>query len=492
MSELNQGEMAGTSFIMLSKKVGPPFYSALDWHGLQGPVSVTVAVFFGTALALIDASFFDFSPFEIEAPSVIASILLIMDKGTSESFYLAVFYRTLATVAGSSVGMLLCLIEEQIAITYKDVSKRALIHDEDWKIIVFRVCLLAPLILTCAMLVKRYRSIGYPLVVFTVKMSAGLFAKSIRASISSTISGVVAVGVAVLSVVVFDNISTEAAVQKSHKKAMDGVLSVIELALEANPEFTNEFELCTDQVHKSITALEATVAVNERWCQVTCRAPPPNQAILIQPLRPLFYEAFSLYWSNVQSYKADAASGASILFCNNSDAFGNYYRPLLTNLLLAVNGIKLELKEFFHKSYHARQDTQAMLERIIEDHLWNGLFLAQQHMRATYSEYKDECFASFSQRCNITDFLRHVSMITLALVEYLRAIAVIHLREGSPFMIQVSGHLNQLSEALDGMRKSEHVTELRQRISSQDDVFVYQVQAPVNRSIIRAATKGGL
>jgi hypothetical protein len=132
-----------------------------------------------------------------------------------------------------------------------------------------------------------------------------------------------------------------------------------------------------------------------------------------------------------------------------------------------VSGIKLELEVFFAKSYNTREDTQAMLERLIEDQLWNGIVLAQQHMRATYTEYRDECFATFVQRWNVTDFFRQLSMMTLALVEYLRALSVVYLKI-DPESHHISQQFNQLSDAVDLMRKAEHVT-LRRRISSTMD-----------------------
>ena len=490
-------EVRGGSFIMLSKSVGAPAYSAaLQWHQLRTPISVTFAVVFGTTLALLDSLYFKIYPFSIEAPSVIASILLIMDKGTSESFYLVTFYKTLASVGGVSTGMVLSLLEEQLAGTYKDASNRRLIHEDDWKIIVFRICTLVPAIFTCLILIKRFKAITYPMVVFMVQIPSGLFAKSVGAAAGSTFSAFIAVCIAAISLVVFDNISTETLVRKSHGKAVDGIFSVLEIALEANPELSTHFTSYSEQVHKSITALEVSVATHTEWRAVTCRSVPAenNHTSLIQPLRPLFYEAFSLYWANVESYKA-AEFKAHILFCNSDEVFENYFKPLLANISLAVSGIKLELEEFFAKGYTTREDTQAMLERLIEDQLWNGMVLAQQHMRAAYTEYRDECFGTFVQRWNVTDFFRQLSMMTLALVEYLRALSVVYLNI-DPESHHISQQFNQLSEAVDLMRKAEHVT-LRRRISSTMDRNNHDFDQPLSestdkRSILRLNSKGGL
>jgi len=489
-----------TSFMMLAQKrsaATPAANRVLDWSQLRAPVSVTFAVVFGMTLALLDAAYFSFTAIEIEAPAVIGSILLIMDKGTSESFYLATFYKTLCSIAGVSVGMTLSLMEAQIAAEYKDASNRRLIHEEDWKIMVFRVCVLVPIIFSGTLLIKRFKAMTYPILVFMVQIPSGVFAKSVLAAASSVVTNLVAIFIATVSIVVFDNISTEGVVMRTQGKVAEGVLSVMELALEADPDLSDEFDVSSDQVHKSISSLEISVAVNIEWRSVTCRHVPANHAALIYPLRTLFYQGFSLYWGNVQSYKAAEFSG-KILFCNTPEAYENYFHPLVRSVSLAVSGIKLELKAFFNKNYFVQSDTVAMLERVLDDHLCNGLFLAQQHMRAAYTEYRDVCFSSFLQRCGITDYLRQLSLMTLALVDYLKAFSQIFLKDDDT-VARLNGELDRIAEALDAMRKSETVSDslfLHERVLSSDlpDLIVSATTlSPINKSpLSRAVTKGGL
>jgi hypothetical protein len=108
------------------------------------------------------------------------------------------------------------------------------------------------------------------------------------------------------------------------------------------------------------------------------------------------------------------------------------------------------------------------------------------------------CFSSFLQRCGITDYLRQLSLMTLALVDYLKAFSQIFLKDDDT-VARLNGELDRIAEALDAMRKSETVSDsllLHERVLSSDlpDLIVSATTlSPINKSpLSRAVTKGGL
>jgi hypothetical protein len=99
--------------------------------------------------------------------------------------------------------------------------------------------------------------------------------------------------------------------------------------------------------------------------------------------------------------------------------------------------------------------------------MWNGLYQIQETMKSHYLEFRGECYSTFAQRWNMTDYLREFAMISLALVEYLRAITLLFLPSDTDDQPMILMRLDELSEALDVLRREEEIqTAVRSRANS--------------------------
>ena len=439
------------SFTFPSFSVPSPLVKVMQWQPLRGPFAITFACVVAMAISLVDQTYFKAGPFRLRAPAVISSILLVMDIGTTEQFYLSTTLRIMGTIAGLSLGLAFSVVEESLVRSYKDPKDQR--HPGDWKLIIFRVMVLVPIIFSCTMLMKRYPKYAFPLVIMAVQTPSGLFAANVREAVSVTVSSVFAVLIAVMSIVTFENLSTENHLSENLGKAIEGVLSVVELALKSDRTLVDKFSLFTEQVHKSISTVETAIATYRQWRGLTCRTLKRDYGILVKPMRPLFYQAYSLYWSNTESYRAEQYS-SGIMFCDSKELYDKYFAEYRNQYLEAVEHIRADMAHFYSKTFHTGEEVDSTLERVLEDYMWNGMYLAQEQIRANYMQYRSECFSTFGQRWNVTDFMRHLAMMTLAFVEYFRAMTVIFLRDEDQ-RAQILRHLDELSDALDQLRKDE-------------------------------------
>jgi hypothetical protein len=429
------------------------FRRALTWKELKGPISVTFACAFGMAIALVDRNIFnDDSPFDLKAASVLSAMLLVMDMGSAERFYLSTTYRMLGTLAGMGWGIILAVAEYAVIAAYKADSKP---HGGDWRLVVYRVSVVVPTILFSAIAAKRWSKMAYPIVVFAVQTPSILFKKDMADAVSSIVSTVLALSFAAFSIVVFDNMSTDSIIAESNYKAVDGVLSVMELAVKADHSKADDFARYSEQVHKFITQAESAVQTYADWHRVTCRKPPKDYSQISKPLKALFYQAYALYWSHAESFNATTYD-AAILFCESEDVYRRHFKASVEDVILGTRAVKQTLESFLLKFYRTSDETFAVFITIVDTCMWDHLYVAQDRIRATYLEKRSECFPSFSQRWNMTHYMRQICLMSLALLEYIKALACVFLEDADKQAI-VLRHIEELSDALDDMRKNELV-----------------------------------
>ena len=451
------------SFIFVPKPLSKEAINIFTWKQLRGPVAVTFACMLGMCLALADEYYFKDTPFNLSAAGVMGTTLMLMDMSTSEKFYVQTFFRIVATVGGIGLGMSLAYAESFIAHAYKGDQKQ--LHDDDWKLILYRSSTLIPLVFICTLMMKIFPKYSYPFVVFAVQTPAALFAANVKEAVGLGLSALCAVLVAIIAIVTFENFTTDSLLMDTNNRAIQGVLAITQFALRGDS--SSDFLQNSETVHKSINSAESSIATYNQWRRITCRSVAHDYMQLIKPMKPLFYQAYSVYWGNVESFRASDYH-SDYLFCDTKEQFQTYFKPHVDAIHKAIDGIRDELGQFYAHMYHDDDEVVTMLERIIDAFLWNGLCAVQEELKANYLEYRDECYSSFAQRWNMTDYLREFAMITLALVEYLRSIASLFIStESGDKQAVIFMRLDELSEALDDLRREELVQKsIRTRANS--------------------------
>ena len=459
--------------------VPKPLRSVLRLSELRGPISITFACTFGLAIALIDQYYYPKSPIELEAKEVVSSILLVMDLGSAEKFYVSTVFRLMGMIAGIAFGV-------SIGMVPKLIWPSGLGKDEEWKIMTYRATIFGAVVLMAMLLMKRYPKYSFPFIIFAIKFPTGLLAKTVKDAISKILSDVAALFIAMLSIVVFERINTTALLTESNGKAISGVLRICELAIDSQEDEVEEFNARSEEVHKIVSQAEASISTYFQWRAMTCRSESRKDfSLIVKPLRPLFYEGYSLFWSNKQSYHC-AEYKSEILFCDSFELYELHFRAPRDQLVEALRCIRNEFEVFLSKSYFTQEYSEEMLTRVIQTHLWDGIFVSQQFIRGAYMEHRTDCFSTFAQRWNVTHFMRQISVMSLALVEYVRALSMLFIKDEDKKAL-MGQHLDELAEALEELR-SDEMGGLRGSSGIMDS----PTNMAYSKAFARGATKGGL
>ena len=429
--------------------LSPETKKLFTWKELKAPLSVTFAAVFGMVAAMLIDYYKPNWEYQIKTAAVISSTLLIMgEMGTSEKFYLKSTLRVAGVLSGISVGLLYAVVEG-ILMAYLDIKPG---HESEnsrgWIMIIFRVGLVSPTIFIACLCMKMFSKYAYAINVLAIHVPVALLAPTTAASLGVGMAALIAVFSAVVSLLLLDKFTSESLLMDSNKTSVIGVLSVFQLAITGD-QFLNH----TDSIHKSISSAESAFDTYVQWRQWTCRSVAHDFKALVKPTRPLFYQAYSLYWSNVAAYHATDYR-AVILFCNDSESFEKFFKPYVDELVLSVEKIKEAFTRLYSDPSALKEEAMDLLfDDIISSCMWHGLLRAQEEMKRLYMRNRKSLFSTFGQRWNMTDYLRQIAMMTLALVDYMRALVAVFQKPSR--QVRLNKLLDDVADGLDELRREE-------------------------------------
>ena len=440
--------------------LSPETKQVFTWKEMRAPLSVTLAAILAMVSSLLYEYYFREAKIRIMAAAVISTTLLIMgEMGTSEKFYLRTTLRVVGVIAGLILGMIYAVCEEQLekylGIDHsEEVAKGAppRYNSNDWIIILFRLFLISPTIFVCCLFMKIFPKYSYAINVMAIHCPVALLARTFLASLGITFAALLAVLVSVISIFLLDKFTTESLLMDTNRTCITGVLSVFQLAVTGDPEERDQFLKHTDSVHKSISSAESSIDVYTQWRKWTCRNVVHDFKALVKPTRPLFYQAYSLFWSNVAAYHA-IDYRADILFCNDSELYEKHFKSLVDELVISIDRVKESLTKLFKNPNMIEAEMDSVFDEILVSHLWNGIVRAQEDMKVLYLKLRKSVFSTFGQRWNMTDYLRQMALMTLALVDYLRAMVAVF--QKSERQLRLNKVLEQVADSLDRLRKDD-------------------------------------
>jgi hypothetical protein len=434
--------------------LSPATKKLFTWRELKGPFAVTFAAVFGMVSAMIIDYYKPRWEYTIKTAAVISTTLLIMgEMGTSEKFYLKSTLRVAGVLSGIALGLLYAVFE---GLMMKYLSITAGKESESpygWIMIPFRVGIVSPTIFVCCLLMKIFSKYSYAINVMAIHVPVALLAPTTAASVGIAMAALIAVFSAVMALLLFDKLTTESLLMETNKTCITGVLAVFQLAIMGDPENLDQFLKHTDSIHKSISSAESAHDTYVQWRQWTCRRVVHDFKALVKPTRPLFYQAYSLYWGNVAAYHATAYR-AVILFCNDSESFERHFKVLVDEMVIAVERIKEGFGRLYSDPSALKEETMDLLfDDIITNWLWHGLLRAQEEMKRQYMRNRKTLFSTFGQRWNMTDYLRQIAMMTLALVDYMRTLVGVF--QSPARQVRLNKLLDEVADALDELRREE-------------------------------------
>ena len=434
--------------------LSPETKKLFTWKELKAPLSVTFAAIFGMVSAMLIDYYKPKWEYQIKTAAVISTTLLIMgEMGTSEKFYLKSTLRVAGVLSGISIGLVYAIFEG-LLMEYLDIKPG---HESEnslgWIMIIFRVGLVSPTIFIACLCMKMFSKYSYAINVLAIHVPVALLAPTTAASLGIAMSALISVFSAVLSLLLLDKFTSESLLMDANKTSVIGVLSVFQLAITGDPENLEQFLKHTDSIHKSISSADSAYDTYVQWRQWTCRRVVHDFKALVKPTRPLFYQAYSLYWGNVAAYHATEYR-ANILFCNDSDSFEKYFKPLVDDLVLSIEKIKEGFTRLYSDPSALKEEAMDLLfDDIITTCMWHGLLRAQEEMKKQYMKNRKTIFSTFGQRWNMTDYLRQIAMMTLALVDYMRALVAVFQKPSR--QVRLNKLLDDVADGLDELRREE-------------------------------------
>ena len=406
----------------------------------------------------------------IKTSAVISTTIMIMEMGTSEKVYIKTASRIVGVIAGVILGMTYAVSERSLA-SYLNVTPPKNPadgpHPREWILILFRVAILVPTIFVSALFMKIKGEYSYGLTTFAVHVGNSFLAQTLEAGLSIAVAALLAVATCVVSLVAFEKFTTATLMMDTNRICIHGVLSVVQLSITSDPETQTQFATHCDSVHKSISSAESAHETYEKWRRWTCRTSVQDFKALVKQARPLYYQAYSLYWGNVSAYHA-AEYKSEILFCNELESYLRVFKPLVDELVTVIERIKDSLSDLYgvNDKQKSKEEIDSVLKDIIANLLWNGLMRIQQQLKREYLRNRKSCFSTIGQRWNMADYLRQLAMMTLGVVDYVRAL--INIFQKDDRQIRLNGLLDELAIALDGLRKEEESTAIsRTRFGSE-------------------------
>jgi len=419
------------------------------WKQIRGPLSVTFASLGGMILTQLFWFYNIPSSFTIRTKDVLSTIVMTMEMATSENFYIKSSYRIVGVLVGICIGMIYALIEQVIQ-RYLGIEKLGKGSDNEWIILIYRILILGPTIFIICILMKLKPTYERAFNILAINIPAAMLAADIYESLGMFSAVGIAVVLAVLSIFLFEKFTTESYLMDTNRVCIHGVLSVVQLALTGDPADAEKFTKHSDSVHKNISAAESAQKTYTQWRSYTCRTVDHDFKKLVDPTRPLYYQAYSLYWGNVSAFHAETYK-ANMLFCDTREKYDALFRGSIEDHVRLIEDIKVNLGKLYTQRNLTRDEMSALFDSIVVSGLLNGSVRIQESLKRSYLLNRKTCFSTYGQRWNMLDFLRQLSMITLAFVDYMRGMVTIF-QDGDDEtrLIQL---LNEVADALDKLRK---------------------------------------
>ena len=433
------------------KDIGSYMIGSNEW---TGPLSVTVACL--VAMCIVSSIEY-FKPgryLPMDAAGCVGTVLLIMDMGTTERLYIMTTLRVCGTIVGVTIGILLALTEKQIQSHYREAGQlehRVLgVHDLDWVIILYRIVTVGPLVFMAAVMMKRFPKYASAFLVLSIQCLAGLLAKNLRGSIAVATGGILGSVAAILSVILVTRFNSKCLLKANAQVLLDEILEITQMAIKADSQHLSEFTAHAQSIHKIISHNDSAYDTYAQWRVWTRRECDPNLKVLISAARPLFYQSYALYWSNVASFHAEAYNARN-MFCDNQAMFQAHFQQSAFDLVAVLANLKTSLATIHEAD--SPESIAEIFDTVLSEHLQTGLCHVQDQMSQVFMFNRNTCFSTNAQKWNMTDYLRQLAMISLAMIEYIKAMVCVF-ETGINQLAHVS-RLEMIAEDIDRIRRQD-------------------------------------
>ncbi len=428
----------------------------LTWENMRAPISAVFALVLGGLAAVLSQASTGVS---LSPPSVIGITTIVLELGSTERFYVRSALRIVGTVIGALVGLGLGSIGALIGDDTAGVNVVALQT--------YRLCMVAVSGLFTFVGMTVYQDTAYMFLMFNISLVSVLYTITLTSAITAMLSALAGVVVSILTILIFQFPKTDAILAKTHQRAVENLFTLARFAVESDPRSIEDFEDCSAHVRKALTSTPVSFEIYQQWRKWTCRRVLHNFDSLSVATRPLFYVAYSMYWSLVESPTATQQGGA-FFFCNSVSQYDIYFRRTLMGIQGSIMSIQASLTRILVPDGKDTLRPEQHLELIVQRHLWHGCMRNIHILKEAYVSHRAECFATFSQHWSALDYMHQLINLILAVTAYVHAIAEVFVPGVAEYVYPV---LEDICENLAQMR---HEGVFRTDIFTGDNLRVHR------------------
>jgi len=457
------------------------------WQIIKKPLAATMAVVIA-ALCTIVAEYN--SLVKIDPGSVVFITILLVDMGTTETFYVTAFFRIVGTLLGLGIGAGVSFISN------------ALVSNENsiYKLTAFRLSILSIVIFIPLWIDVRSPKYSYASKMFIYTVTSLIFSGLSNATTIAMIVALVGgILIATLTMWLFDYDSAEAILLEDHKKLIKQVFYMMKISVRANPTFRDDYFKTLDDSKESFTSNIEGIQNYERWMKWTRRIPPFDFIILTNSLRPLYHQAASLFWSlcREKMITVGPATDPIHLYCSNPELYFGNYHEFVVKIVDSIDRMEEKLvrvlethprqilestrrnfspRRWWHKKLHAsqvkenQQSLSILMEDILKQDIQSGFIRHVMSMKKRFYESKNTSHIQFNQKWLMSEYLYQLLVVIVEVLDYLVVVTDTVVRDEKQRFLRKK--IRSLLINIESISKDGFITALGTAITSPPGNFL--------------------
>ena len=398
---------------------------AATWKVIKKPVAAVIAVVIGAVCAILVT---EHEVVTVDPSSVVFITILLVDLGSSESFYVTAILRVLGTLLGLLAGAAISFISNKIvADGISHIGFRA-----------FQLSCLAVLLFVPLVIQEKFPKYGYTSIIFIYTVTALIFSgTSNDITIATVVTLVGGIVIATIVMWIFDYESAELTLLRDHRQLLSHVLTMVKLSVRANPNFKEDYFKILEESKSSFALNIDNITSYKRWMRWTRRHASFDFDALTKGLRPLYHQSASLFWSlcrdRVLKLDGVPANDPCHLYCSSTELYFDNFHELVVEIVQSVDGAEVKLsgilrehpsrllgiiKKGVRKTQPSTPSPYSVLADLLRVDILSFM-KALIRMKHRYFTLKRTVHPNFGQQWLMSDYMYQLSLVLLEVMDYL-------------------------------------------------------------------------
>ncbi len=414
----------------------------LSWQFLRDPSAICTSVVVGVLIAILSNSFDPNNTFNLVW--IATTVLLVMILGSAERILVESIFRMVGTLFGVGLGALIAFGHGQMV---KNGASTVALYS-------YQISLEVVMIFAVAVLSKAFRVVGEIIYFTGLTATIMVFSPDLNIAHQRILSVLLAIGVSLACTVLFHYTMAEEILVKEHRLVSLNVLQLTEFAISSRLSEKHEFDHCAGIIRQSMISANVVWTAYLKWRLITFRKPGYDFSFVMEALRPLYYEAFSLYWSHIET--ALRPGDARVLYCDTESDYEVLFRPLVHSIKDGVREVKDILAQTIEPSHIAPQSRRYLFQHVTEI-ISTSFFLNLELLNMRYIDNRLLCFSTRSQRWSMCDYMISLACVLMELTEYIKRVVSLFSKEDVSHYEDILIRLSHLKDRLNTLKYESRI-----------------------------------